>query len=1110
MESTPRYEIVAEIATGDFATVYKARDRELGREVAVKEIHRHFRSDPEKLERYWREAQLLASLQHPHIVTIYDIDRKRGWIILELMRGNLQRSVETGPIDLDFLRDVLSGTLQALEFLHANGVIHGDIKPSNLLLDAQGRVKLGDFGLARRATDASGSLLKGTTKYMAPELISDQFGQVGPASDLYSLGFTAYELMCGPDFELLFPSLDAFGRDQQVAWMMWHSAADQRLPKVDQVLEGVPPDIAAVVDGLVEKDQSKRISSAREALRMLPSARGEVVPPPPVDENEEAAKAAEAERKKKRNKRILLAIASVCSLLLCVLMLLPPAQKPEPVAPPPPPSGVIRNLFLDERLLVINTDEGEPVEIRIKPSDEVFINGRKHLLRDLQPGDRITVESYLDSQGMRIQRLDAIRPETIAGNVQAVSLADGTLTVLGTDGKTTVTVVVPQDVPIRFNDQTTIDGRTISISDIKPEDRIQLEYIGENEGFRAVALSVYRQVTLEGVVRNIDAQKGELTVERTDNGQLTSFPIAEDCTVTLNDRTEINEQLLSPADIRPGDHVTVIADTQIRRIDAYRIVGQAGTIQQIDYTGRTIGVVLTGSSEVSQFLVGSDCEISLAGEPASLEELRTGDRVDITHDRPGEKIPQAMRIEATRPAQADRWAVLVALDSFDDATIPACPHARADATALYDALLKRYAVPRSQALKLENPSRVRLTQGLANLLKTVPPDGQLIVFVAGRGGLVDERGYVAAKDTDLANLETTGVALQWLLDQLEACPAKSKLLLFDVDGWEQTGGSAAALLATVKGPPGMAPFRTVTVIAGTVDDQHSVSLESERCAFGEALVSAFRGKADANRDGRIEPTELFSYLKLETPRLAQATAGTQTPEIFLPDNRPPRLSNQAKQAIMRLAALVAQSKPDLTEGQRVYREARTAADGEPEPELLYGLLLVRAKESREGIAFLEQLKMAQPADPIPYAGLAWFHMSRRDYQQAMDELVAMVGHLPAVDDDSPISDEARQKLFYWVGQLREYAVLTSESSTIEKAAAQLDEAAAAYAEDAKQAYEQGRKQSASIAANFDAAIAKAPNHAAAVKLQYDRRQLSRYVEFPFDDLIQTALANLNR
>jgi serine/threonine-protein kinase len=272
MASTPRYEIIDTIAAGDFATVYRGRDRELGREVAIKQIHKQFLSDPRQLERYWHEAQLLASLQHPNIMTIYDLVRSRGWLILELMRGNLGRNIQTGPIDIDFLATALSGCLEALDFLHTNSVIHGDIKPSNMLIDAQGRVKLGDFGLARRASNEQGSLLKGTTKYMAPELVSDQFGPAGPASDLYSLGFSAYELLCGPQFETLFPGLATFGRDRQIAWLMWHAAPDRQLPAVGRVLEGVPERLAHVIDQLVVKDQAKRYRSAREAIADLQQA----------------------------------------------------------------------------------------------------------------------------------------------------------------------------------------------------------------------------------------------------------------------------------------------------------------------------------------------------------------------------------------------------------------------------------------------------------------------------------------------------------------------------------------------------------------------------------------------------------------------------------------------------------------------------------------------------------------------------------------------------------------------------------------------------------------------------------------------------------------------
>ncbi|HTN04426.1 MAG TPA: serine/threonine-protein kinase [Planctomycetaceae bacterium] len=186
-----RYQILEKIGAGSFATVYRARDVELGREVAIKQLHQQFLEDPRQLARYWLEAQLLASLHHPNIVTIFDVDRERGWLIMELMQGNLAERLGGKPMDLRALRATLAHCLRALKYLHEQGVIHGDIKPGNMMIDSRKRVKIGDFGLARRASDDEGSLLKGTTRYMAPEMVSDDFGDVGPASDLYSLGFSS-------------------------------------------------------------------------------------------------------------------------------------------------------------------------------------------------------------------------------------------------------------------------------------------------------------------------------------------------------------------------------------------------------------------------------------------------------------------------------------------------------------------------------------------------------------------------------------------------------------------------------------------------------------------------------------------------------------------------------------------------------------------------------------------------------------------------------------------------------------------------------------------------------------------------------------------------------
>ena len=138
MGNSERYEMLEKIGRGSFATVYRARDTELHREVAIKQIHEEYLEDPEQLDRYWNEAQLLASLQHPNIVTVFDLDRERGWLVLELMQSNLAERMQGRPMDLRSLKTTVAHCLRAMKYLHERGIIHGDIKPSNLMLTREG------------------------------------------------------------------------------------------------------------------------------------------------------------------------------------------------------------------------------------------------------------------------------------------------------------------------------------------------------------------------------------------------------------------------------------------------------------------------------------------------------------------------------------------------------------------------------------------------------------------------------------------------------------------------------------------------------------------------------------------------------------------------------------------------------------------------------------------------------------------------------------------------------------------------------------------------------------------------------------------------------------
>ena len=260
----PNYTVLDQIGEGEAATVFRARDQ-LKRSVAIKELREKFRRDPRQMEHFWDEASFLANLKHKNIVQVYGIEKDRGWIIMELMRGSLDQKLSEGPLRHDLLRSVLQQTLEGLQYLHDQGVLHGAVRPGNLLIDDQGQVKLSDSaginadGVVRRP-------IGGSFKYLAPELANASLGTVTTAVDLYGVGVTALELLIGNRFDSLFSGVGPDVADPEIAWMRWHGSLNERLPPLKELLPGLPEDLNRVITRLLEKEVSKRYKSANEAL----------------------------------------------------------------------------------------------------------------------------------------------------------------------------------------------------------------------------------------------------------------------------------------------------------------------------------------------------------------------------------------------------------------------------------------------------------------------------------------------------------------------------------------------------------------------------------------------------------------------------------------------------------------------------------------------------------------------------------------------------------------------------------------------------------------------------------------------------------------------------
>ena len=1093
-----RYEILDTIASGDFAVVYRARDRELGREVAIKQIHQQFLADERQLARYWQEAQLLASLQHPSILTIHDIVRSKGWLILELMRGNLQPTTQGDGIDLDYLRLVLACSLSGLQFLHSNGVIHGDIKPSNLLTDAQGRVKLGDFGLARRASDEGGSLLKGTTKYMAPELLSPQFGSVGPASDLYSLGFSAYELLCGKQFETLFPGLGSFGRDRQIAWMMWHAAPDRNLLPIHRVLEGVPDDLAQVVQRMIAKDPSQRYQSANEALWDLRPKSAVAIAPRP-DPTAVAAQAAAA--KQKRRMRYVAITAMSLSLVLCIAMLLPSAPPPAPAAKPV--QGTITHVYPEDyRIAVKVADDKERLEeIRLTPRyDKVFINDKPEPLDQVLPDDFVRIQNERDSSGRRFLEIRAYRAVVCRGRIKQVEV-DQKRIVLAIPNRQNkeedLVLTVPADLKITFNGGVS----SMTIADLKANDRASVRHIGRDSGREAAELTIERSVTSEGIIREVQA--GKLTLEV--GKKMLTLPLADPCEILINNLSSIDERRLKSSDLLPGDKATVAHDTRIVRIAAHRILHDSGIIDAVQ--GKALDVIRQGEKKPTRYNIGANGTVTLSGGPAELRDLRRGDAVEITHQSLDRRNAEAISLAARRTSDPTRWAIIIGTQDYPS-SLSHLEYPVADAKLLRDTLVGRYQVPDDQVLLLTDENLPSLQKGIPERIGRIGADHHLLVFISGHAYTNDGHVYLAPKNFDPKRMSTTGLPLQWLVDELEKCLAKDKLLLLDCSHAGKGADlarepSTAEMLRSLKTPPGRSPLRTVTAIASCTAGQRGTDWpEKGHGRFAWLVAQGYAGSADQNHDNRLDPNELFGYLQESFSQLKIS----QTPELFLPDNRPPRLSEEAKSAIRKLAADIRQSRINMPEAEGDYAAAVGAAGKEIEPKLLYGLLLMKSKQRDSAQRQFDAIKSQYPDQWLPLQGTVWLLFEKRSYSSALNMLVELVSKAPK----SKKSDS--QQLFYWAGQLREYVALAVEEGrrSLDKPLSELDAAVAAQNAEAQRLYEEGRAKSRTIHADFQRKIAATESPANAAALKIESRQLIRYVDFPYDQTVQQVLDGMGR
>jgi eukaryotic-like serine/threonine-protein kinase len=258
-----RYRLVQRVGSGGMADVWSADDSMLDRRVALKFLHERFAEDEQFVERFRREAQAAAGLQHPNVVSVYDRGEHEGryWIAMEYVHGaSLKDLIERGlsPAEsVEIVRQILTG----VRFAHERGIVHRDLKPHNVLVDSEGRARVTDFGIARAGASEitqTGSVL-GTAQYLSPE--QAQGLETTASADIYSVGVILYEALTGQV---------PFDAETAVAIALKQVSEPPMPPR--RINPEIPPALDAVVLKALAKDPKDRFADATEFLRALDAA----------------------------------------------------------------------------------------------------------------------------------------------------------------------------------------------------------------------------------------------------------------------------------------------------------------------------------------------------------------------------------------------------------------------------------------------------------------------------------------------------------------------------------------------------------------------------------------------------------------------------------------------------------------------------------------------------------------------------------------------------------------------------------------------------------------------------------------------------------------------
>jgi TolB-like protein len=275
------YQVVGKIGAGGMGVVWRASDTKLGRDVALKVLPAEMTTDPDRIERFQREARALAALDHPGIVTVYSVEHTEGvhFLTMQLVEGQpLDRIIPAEGLPLERIVTIATALAEALSAAHERGIVHRDLKPSNVMVSSDGRVKVLDFGLAKVSEPGTepeatvshvltqAGAVMGTMPYMSPEQVSGR--PVDQRTDVFALGVILYEMATGRR------PFHGASSAELVSAIMRDTPAG-----VADLRADVPPALARVIGRCLEKDPRKRMQTARDVGNELADLAPSAAPP---------------------------------------------------------------------------------------------------------------------------------------------------------------------------------------------------------------------------------------------------------------------------------------------------------------------------------------------------------------------------------------------------------------------------------------------------------------------------------------------------------------------------------------------------------------------------------------------------------------------------------------------------------------------------------------------------------------------------------------------------------------------------------------------------------------------------------------------------------------